>query len=61
MPIWSGVLRVGAASPPHFDPVLAHDYFNLVCITFLNLLNFFWLYTGDGFRVFWLSTSLYFL
>lgn len=46
---------------PTWDPVKLHDWFNLVVIALLNLLNVAFLATGQGFGVFWTATVLYFL
>jgi hypothetical protein len=46
---------------PHVDKVAAHDWFNLIAISLLNLFNFYYLYTGQLFHSFWVATSLYFL
>ncbi|GLC40748.1 hypothetical protein PLESTB_000026600 [Pleodorina starrii] len=41
--------------------VVYHDIFNLFCIAWLNAWNFYYLATGRGFQVFYLSTMLYFV
>lgn len=47
--------------PKSWDPVKLHDWFNLVVIALLNVLNLSYLATGEGFTVFWTTTMLYFL
>lgn len=47
--------------PKAWDPVKLHDWFNLVVIALLNVLNISYLATGEGFAVFWTTTMLYFL
>lgn len=47
--------------PKAWDPVKLHDWFNLVVIAMLNVLNFAYIATGEGFSVFWTATMLYFL
>lgn len=44
-----------------WDPVLLHDYFNLIVIAILNVENLTFLATGRGFQVFWTSAMVYFL
>ncbi|GLI68083.1 hypothetical protein VaNZ11_012414 [Volvox africanus] len=41
--------------------VVYHDIFNLVSIAWLNASNFYYLATGRGFQIFYLSTMLYFV
>ncbi|GIL79747.1 hypothetical protein Vretimale_12344 [Volvox reticuliferus] len=41
--------------------VVYHDIFNLISIAWLNASNFYYLATGQGFQIFYLSTMLYFV
>lgn len=47
--------------PRSWDPVVLHDWFNLVVIAVLNVENIVYLATGQGFQVFFTSAMVYFL
>lgn len=47
--------------PRSWDPVVLHDWFNLVVIAVLNVENLVYLATGQGFQVFFTSAMVYFL
>ncbi|KAF8072409.1 hypothetical protein HT031_000068 [Scenedesmus sp. PABB004] len=47
--------------PRSWDPVLLHDWFNLVVIAVLNAQNLTYLATGAGFQLFFTSAMVYFL
>lgn len=51
------------SGPRHaqWDQVKVHDYFNLVALSFLNICNAHYLYTGAGFPFFWTASMCYFL
>jgi hypothetical protein len=47
--------------PRAWDPVVLHDWFNLVVIGLLNVQNMVYLATGAGFHAFFTSAMVYFL